>query len=63
QYDAAAALYAELAKQTDAIITSDVANLRLAAVYESRAKRKRPQTFSFLLARPHARQKIRRASL
>lgn len=40
QYDAAAALYAELAKQTNAIITSDVANLRLAAVYEKQGKKK-----------------------
>ncbi|MBA3806167.1 MAG: hypothetical protein H0X14_10705 [Acidobacteria bacterium] len=40
QYDAAAALYAELAKQTNAIVTSDVANLRLAAVYEKQGKKK-----------------------
>lgn len=40
QYDAAAALYAELARQTNAIITSDVANLRLAAVYEKQGKKK-----------------------
>ena len=40
QYDAAAALYAELAKQTNSIITPDVANLRLASVYEKQGKKK-----------------------
>jgi predicted negative regulator of RcsB-dependent stress response len=40
QYDAAAALYAEIAKQTNAIITPDVANLRLAAVYDKQGKKK-----------------------
>jgi hypothetical protein len=40
QYDAAAARYAELAKQADSIITSDVANLRLASVYEKQGKKK-----------------------
>ena len=40
QYDAAAAIYAELAKQTDSIITPDVANLRLASVYEKQGKKK-----------------------
>ena len=40
QYEQAAALYAELAKQTNAIITQDVANLRLAAVYEKQGKKK-----------------------
>lgn len=40
QYDGAAALYAELAKQNGAIVTSDVANLRLASVYEKQGKKK-----------------------
>ena len=40
QYDAAAAIYAELAKQTNSVITPDVANLRLASVYEKQGKKK-----------------------
>jgi hypothetical protein len=40
QYDAAATVYAELAKQTNSIITPDVANLRLASIYEKQGKKK-----------------------
>jgi tetratricopeptide (TPR) repeat protein len=40
QYDTAAALYGELAKQTDGVIPADTANLRLAAVYEKQGKKK-----------------------
>jgi len=40
QYDAAATLYAELAKQNGAIVTADVANLRLASVYKKQDKKK-----------------------
>ena len=40
QYDAAASLYAELGKQSGLVVTQDVANLRLAAVYEKQGKKK-----------------------
>lgn len=38
--DQAAALYAELAKQNDAVVTPETANLRLALVYEKQGKKK-----------------------
>jgi predicted negative regulator of RcsB-dependent stress response len=50
QYDAAAAIYAELAKQTNAIITPDVANLRLASVYEKQGKKKEAADLLFAIA-------------
>lgn len=40
QYDAAAALYSDLAKKNDAAIPSDTANLRLAKVYQKQGKKK-----------------------
>jgi predicted negative regulator of RcsB-dependent stress response len=40
QYDAAAALYDELAKKNSSIIPADTANLRLALVYEKQGKKK-----------------------
>lgn len=38
--DEAAALYGELAKQNDAVVTPETANLRLALVYEKQSKKK-----------------------
>ena len=38
--DEAAALYADLAKQNDAVVTPEIASLRLALVYEKQGKRK-----------------------
>lgn len=49
QYDAAAAIYAELAKQTNSIITPDVANLRLASIYEKQGKKKEAADLLFLI--------------
>lgn len=40
QYDAAAALYSELAKKNSTVIPADTANLRLAAIYEKQGKKK-----------------------
>lgn len=40
KYDEAATLYSELVKQNNAIITSDTANIRLAAVYQKQGKKK-----------------------
>lgn len=40
QYDAAAALYSELAKKNNAAIPADTANYRLAMVYEKQGKKK-----------------------
>jgi tetratricopeptide (TPR) repeat protein len=40
KYDEAAALYIELAKQNDAVVTRETANLRLAMVYEKQGKKK-----------------------
>ena len=40
QYDAAVALYDELAKKNSSVIPSDTANLRLALVYEKQGKKK-----------------------
>jgi hypothetical protein len=39
-FDEAVALYAELAKQNDAIVTPETANLRLAMVYQKEGKKK-----------------------
>jgi hypothetical protein len=39
-YDEAAKLYAEIAKLSSAIVTTDTANLRLAAVYNKQGKKK-----------------------
>lgn len=49
QYDAAAALYAELAKQNGGIVTTEVANLRLAAVYEKQGKKKEAADLLFAI--------------
>jgi predicted negative regulator of RcsB-dependent stress response len=49
QYDAAAAIYAELAKQSGGIVTPDVANLRLAAVYEKLGKKKEAADLLFAI--------------
>lgn len=40
QYDAAAALYGELAKKNNAAIPSDTANFRLAKIYQKQGKKK-----------------------
>ena len=40
KYDEAARLYSELAAQHSAVVTADIANLRLAAVYEKQGKKK-----------------------
>ncbi len=40
QYDAAAALYSDLAKKNDAAIAADTANLRLAKIYQKQGKKK-----------------------
>jgi hypothetical protein len=47
QYDQAAALYSELAKQNGVIVTPDVANLRLANVYEKQGKKKEASDLLF----------------
>lgn len=49
QYDGAAALYADLAKQSNSIITPDVANLRLASVYEKQGKKKEAADLLFTI--------------
>jgi predicted negative regulator of RcsB-dependent stress response len=50
QYDQAASLYAELAKQNGLIVTQDVANLRLAAVYEKQGKKKEAADLLYTIA-------------
>jgi len=50
QYDGAASLYSELAKQNSVIVTQDVANLRLAAVYEKQGKNKEAADLLFSIA-------------
>jgi hypothetical protein len=50
QYDGAASLYAELAKQSGLIVTQDVANLRLAAVYEKQGKKKEAADLLYSIA-------------
>ena len=40
KYDEAAKLYSELAAQNSVVVSSDTANLRLAAVYEKQSKKK-----------------------
>jgi hypothetical protein len=50
QYDNAASLYSELAKQNGLIVTQDVANLRLAAVYEKQNKKKEAADLLFSIA-------------
>ena len=44
--DEAAQLYSELARLNNATVTAETANLRLAKVYENRARKKKPLTFS-----------------
>lgn len=50
QYDNAASLYSELAKQNGLVVTQDVANLRLAAVYEKQNKKKEAADLLFSIA-------------
>lgn len=50
QYDQAAAIYAELAKQNGLVVTADVANLRLASVYEKQGKKKEAADLLFSIA-------------
>jgi hypothetical protein len=50
QYDQAAAGYAELAKQNSVVVTQDVANLRLAAVYEKQGKKKEAADLLYSIA-------------
>lgn len=40
KYDEAAKLYSELAAQNSSVVTADIANLRLASVYEKQGKKK-----------------------
>ncbi|HYU98494.1 MAG TPA: hypothetical protein VE977_06680 [Pyrinomonadaceae bacterium] len=47
KYDEAAKLYSELAAQKSEIVTSDSANLRLAAVYEKQGKKKEASDLLF----------------
>ncbi len=49
KYDEAAALYGELAKQNGVIVTADVANLRLASVYEKQGKKKEATDLLFAI--------------
>jgi hypothetical protein len=50
QYDQAATIYAELAKQNSVVVTPDVANLRLASVYEKQGKKKEAADLLFAIA-------------
>ncbi|HEY6190609.1 MAG TPA: hypothetical protein VIW80_23355 [Pyrinomonadaceae bacterium] len=50
QYDSAASLYSELAKQNGLVVTQDVANLRLAAVYEKQNKKKEAADLLYSIA-------------
>jgi tetratricopeptide (TPR) repeat protein len=47
KYDEAAALYADLAKQSDALIAPDTANLRLAMVYQNLGKKEEAANLLF----------------
>ena len=51
QYDAAAALYAELARAQNLAVPADTANLRLASVYEKQGKRSEAADIFFQIAR------------
>ncbi len=50
QYDAAAALYRELAGEKEPVVSTDTVNLRLAAVYEKQNKKKEAVDILFQLA-------------
>lgn len=50
QFDAAAAIYDELSKQNNSIITPEVAKVRLAAVYEKQGKKKEAVELLFPIA-------------
>jgi hypothetical protein len=49
QYDAAAALYSELARQNNPFLPTETANLRLASVYEKQGKKKEAADLLFTL--------------
>ena len=49
KYDAAAAIYLDLAKQNSTVITPETANLRLAMVYEKQGKKKEAADLLFNL--------------
>lgn len=49
QYDVAASLYADLAKQNSSLITPDMANVRLAAMYEKQGKKKEAADILFTI--------------
>ncbi|HEX8127998.1 MAG TPA: hypothetical protein VF527_02785 [Pyrinomonadaceae bacterium] len=51
QYDAAAALYTELARAQNASVPVDTANLRLASVYEKQGKRSEAADILFQIAK------------
>ncbi|HEY0004554.1 MAG TPA: hypothetical protein VGB17_07055 [Pyrinomonadaceae bacterium] len=50
KYDEAAALYSELARQNSTLITPEVANLRLAFIYEKQGKKKEAADIFFNIA-------------
>lgn len=50
KYDEAAPLYAELATVNSALVTADIANVRLAAVYEKQGKKKEAVDLLFNIA-------------
>lgn len=51
KYDEAAAIYAELAKLNSIVVTTDVANFRLASVYEKQGKKKEAEDIFFNIAK------------
>lgn len=51
KYDEAAAIYSELAKQNSTIVTPDVANFRLAAVYQKQGRKAEAAEIFFNLAK------------
>lgn len=57
QFDEAAALYTELARQGGQLITTETANLRLAAVYERQGKKKEAADLLFNLVEPARKNK------
>lgn len=57
KYDEAAKLYSELAAQNGAIVTSDSANLRLAAVYEKQGRKKEAVDLLFNIVEASRRAK------
>lgn len=59
QYDAAAALYSELAKQSAELVPHDTVNLRLAAIYDKQGKKKEAADILFQIVEAARKAKDR----